>query len=160
MKILLFSDSHGNINNMLKAIKKHKNVNTIIHLGDMVKDIREIENRFNDINIEYVKGNNDWTHNISDYKMIELESKKIYITHGHRYSVKFQYERICGIGHSLNADAVFFGHTHQPEEFFSDNILFLNPGSIAGGRYASRATYCLIEIKDGEILTRFESIKF
>jgi len=38
MRILLFSDSHGNIQNMIKAINKNKNISMLIHLGDFIRD--------------------------------------------------------------------------------------------------------------------------
>jgi putative phosphoesterase len=159
MKLLLFSDSHGNVSNMVKVIKKQKDIDLIIHLGDMLKDVNELIKNYNYYNIEYVRGNNDWGLDIPDYKILNLESKRIFITHGHRYNVKSEYGRIARMGHSVEADAVFFGHTHDPEEFFDDNMMVLNPGSIAGGRYALRATYCIINIEDGKIKSRFESIK-
>ena len=40
MKILVFSDSHGNSANMIKAIELHKtSVELIIFLGDGLRDI-------------------------------------------------------------------------------------------------------------------------
>ena len=43
MKALVFSDSHGYIKNMIKAIDHFKDeIDIIIHLGDYVDDVSEL----------------------------------------------------------------------------------------------------------------------
>ncbi|MBQ3254094.1 MAG: metallophosphoesterase family protein, partial [Acholeplasmatales bacterium] len=61
---------------------------------------------------------------------------KIYFTHGHMYNVKMTYNTIIYKASSLDASICLFGHTHNPDVFLIDNILFLNPGSYADGFYA------------------------
>lgn len=155
MRFLLFSDSHGDIRHMVKAVKKNKDIDLIIHLGDMVSDALKLKELYPDIRFEQVSGNNDWTRSYPTEKMLVLEGKNIFITHGHLYNVKLDYRRIVSRGKAANADAVFFGHTHMAEEFFSDGMLLLNPGSIARPLHGSNPTYCLVEIKEGKILPRF-----
>lgn len=160
MRILLFSDSHGDIRGMEKAIRKNDGVDMIIHLGDCVSDILRIMDAFGKYRYEFVQGNNDWSRGYPQEKTLELEGRRIFITHGHQYNVKYDYRRIASRGSAIGADAVFFGHTHEPEEFFSDGMLVLNPGSVSGSRSLSkRSTYCLVEISGEKIISRFMGLQ-
>lgn len=156
MRVLLFSDSHGYTQNMVRAVNRCKNVDLIIHLGDFVKDAVKIASMYPGIAIELVTGNNDWIKEFSSEKILDLEGKKILITHGHKYSVKYDYNMLIQKGRSIGADAVFFGHTHRTEEFFSEGMLVLNPGSISVPLQGS-PTYCLLEIGGGKIISRYFS---
>lgn len=155
MKILLFSDSHGHTDNMVKVIKKSKQVDMIIHLGDVLRDACFIRDTFTNTPVEFVTGNNDWAREVPSEKLLEIEGKKIFITHGHHYNVKNDYGRIILRGKSVKADAVFFGHTHEVEEMFSDGMMVLNPGSISLPVKSSNPTCAVIEICDGKLSSRF-----
>ncbi|MCX8128959.1 MAG: metallophosphatase family protein [Clostridia bacterium] len=158
MRILLFSDSHGNINNMVKAIRKSKDIDMIIHLGDFVSDALKLKELYSYISFEYVHGNNDWSREIPGDKILELEEKKVLITHGHNYNVKNDYQKIIRKGKAAGTDAVFFGHTHINEEIFYEGMLVLNPGSIGAPGYFQKPTYAVVEISKGKICSRFQSI--
>lgn len=155
MRILLFSDSHGYTHNMIKVINKSKDIDMIIHLGDFIKDAFKVRDQFKNMTFEFVPGNNDWTRDYPGEKILELVGKKILITHGHLYNVKNDYQRIILRGKTLKVDAVFFGHTHIAEEIFSDGMLVLNPGSISIPSQSEKPTYCLVEIKDDKVVSRF-----
>ncbi|MDP4182854.1 MAG: metallophosphoesterase [Bacillota bacterium] len=157
MKILLFSDSHGYTHNMFKAVNKVKDIDIIIHLGDFVKDIQKLSDMIKGPKYEFVLGNNDWSREFPSEKLIEVEGKKIFITHGHLYNVKNDYTKIIQKGVSLGADAVFFGHTHKTEELYYEGMMVLNPGSISIPSQSDRPTYCVIEIKDNKIKSKFGS---
>lgn len=159
MKILLFSDSHGYTHNMIRAINKYKDIDIIIHLGDFIKDAIKVSELYKNIQFEFVPGNNDWIRDYPGEKILDLDGKKILITHGHLYNVKYDYEKIIIRGKALKVDAVFFGHTHEAEEFFSEGMLVLNPGSISIPAKSDQPTYCLVEIKEGKFSVRFGSPK-
>ena len=44
-KILILSDSHGNVNNMILAVKQAR-PDRIIHLGDCWADAQKLKSRF------------------------------------------------------------------------------------------------------------------
>ena len=46
MKILVFSDSHGNDHRMALAVKKHKTAEVIIFCGDGHRDIEDLQRTF------------------------------------------------------------------------------------------------------------------
>lgn len=106
--------------------------------------------------MEFVRGNNDWSKEYPLEKTLGIGGLKIFITHGHLYNVKYDYDRIIQKGKAINADAVFFGHTHETEEIYSDGMLLLNPGSVSGsGGISSRSTYCSINLIENRLVSRF-----
>jgi len=158
MKILVISDTHGIIYDAQNIIKKYeKNVEMCIHLGDLAKDAIYLQSRFPNLKFEIVRGNNDFTKDFPTEKIIELGGKKILITHGHMYSVKSTYDLIVNHAKAFRVDACFFGHTHQQEEFYSDGILFLNPGSLAFSRDGSRS-FAIAEVTPYGVVAYLEKV--
>ncbi len=133
MKILIISDSHNNCLNCINF----KSYDYIIHCGDYGNSLKTLINN----NVLYVKGNCDNIGN--DELIININDKKIYINHGNNYNVKYDYERIIYRALELNADVVFFGHTHKQIIFKEENILFINPGNFPN---------CYVEIIDDDII--------
>lgn len=158
MKVLLVSDSHGNSNNIVKAINRNPDINMVIHLGDILGDIFKVMKEFKHLRYEFVPGNNDWNSGYPPEKILDIEGKKVFITHGHAYNVKFDYLRLAMKGKSIGADAVFFGHTHIAEEVYSDGMLVHNPGSICLPSGFTAPTYSIAHIKRDKILTRYMAI--
>ena len=60
-RILVFSDTHGNISRCIETIDNIKDVDLVIHLGDTVRDAAELEKIYPDIEFKYVSGNNDFS---------------------------------------------------------------------------------------------------
>ena len=158
MRILVFSDSHGYTGNMVRAIEAGETPDLIIHLGDFVKDAVKMEAAYSSIPFSYVAGNNDWSGNCPTERILELEGRKILLTHGHHYGVKNGIHRIVDKGLQLGADAVLFGHTHKPEESYHNGLLLLNPGSISAPVAPNSPTYCSIEMGDQGFRVRFTAV--
>jgi len=155
LRILLFSDSHGYMQGMMNVLNRSGKIDLIIHLGDYVRDALKLMELYRDIPVEFVRGNNDWGRAHPEEKILELQGNRILITHGHLYSVKYDYSSLLSRGKSSGADAVFFGHTHVQEEFLSDGMLVLNPGSAGSRIYSGNPTCSLIQIREGRIISRF-----
>ena len=152
MKILVISDTHGDITHAEKAIRANKGIDLIIHLGDYFRDAQKLSEIFPDIPMEYIYGNSDFM--VGDAmaeKLLEVCGKRIFITHGHRYSVKWDYEKLYAKAQEQHADILLFGHTHIPEIIQKDNYYIVNPGSISEPRGISEESYAIIEIADGRI---------
>ncbi|AFS77408.1 phosphodiesterase, MJ0936 family [Gottschalkia acidurici 9a] len=158
MKIGVISDTHGYIDGCLEKLKQIDNLNIIIHLGDYVKDAIKIENELGK-KVIYVKGNCDFSeNNVEEDKLIEIEGKKIFITHGHLYNVKSDMNRVFYRGKELDADMILFGHSHASMKIESENILILNPGSPTIPRGGSKKSIGIIEIVNGEIKSEIINI--
>lgn len=132
--LLIISDTHKDIVLMASLIKKYKDFQ-IIHCGDYCIDYKYLEEN----NIIYVDGNCDNKNNVLE-RVIECDGKKIFITHGHKYSVKSGLEKLYFKALELDVDYVFFGHTHNPLNIEYNGIYFINPGSL---KYTN--TYVTIE---------------
>ena len=151
MKALVFSDTHGKINYVIKIIESHKKVDLIIHLGDLVRDAEHIGSIFNGIKVECVAGNNDFYENHPFEKIIEFDNKKLLLTHGHEYRVKYGYDDLIRKGKESKTDGVLFGHTHKAHEDIIDNILYFNPGSISFP--LKSPSYGIIETREGKLFS-------
>lgn len=154
MKILVLSDTHGNIDNARQVISENSDVSLIIHLGDYFRDAQKLKEEFPNIKIEYVYGNSDFM--IDDTpadKILEVEGKRIFMTHGHRYSLKWGYDKLISKADEIGADILLFGHTHISYIVKNENCLILNPGSISDSRDTSGfgESYAIIEILNDSI---------
>ena len=146
MKILVFSDSHGRAKNIVEALKIHGGVcDFAVFLGDGLKDIDYVREKFPSVPFVTVKGNCDMllSNTERDECVLDLDGIRVLITHGHKYHVKFGCGTLLYRAQELEVDAVFFGHTHTPLDeiqYVGDKRIHLfNPGSIGMG-----ATYGII----------------
>ncbi len=138
MKLIAFSDSHGDHMPMLAALKKHPKTEVVIFCGDGHHDIREVQKAFPDKLYLTVKGNCDWYCEFASVQTITLCGKKLLITHGHLQRVKETMMRLAYLGHQEHADIVVFGHTHDQVTFLDSKMLMVNPGSIGyNGQYST-----------------------
>ena len=146
MKILVFSDSHGNTPPMLDAVLK-ENPQLILHLGDHSRDSIKLLEAYPRIPLRAVRGNCDGMAAEPDSDEFVIHDKRIFMMHGHLYGVKL------GLGSALNtamlhrADILLFGHTHMPYKETVEGLLAVNPGSIGMGQ----KTYAVLEIEDGAV---------
>ena len=151
MRIIVFSDSHNNISRMEKVLNTIIGVDAVIHCGDGKSDLDEVAINHPDIKFYGVRGNCDGVPAESEI-VVNLGDKKIFMTHGHRYSVKSEievdYPTIRERGRELEVDAVVFGHTHIPYNHHWGDVVVMNPGSI---KYSG--TYGVIEIEEGKMKT-------
>jgi putative phosphoesterase len=153
MKVLVMSDSHGYISNARLAIEKNPEIETIIHLGDYYKDAVRLSELYTNNRFEFVCGNCDGSKAICAEKTLEMENNIIFITHGHNYSVKWNYKTILDRAKSENAKLVLFGHTHIAAIDKIDNMLLLNPGSITQSRSKHSESYAILDITKNSIKT-------
>ena len=72
MKILVLSDSHGNIDNMARAVELIR-PRHILHLGDCLRDAQALHERFPDIPMDTVPGNCDWGSFDTPERLLEFD---------------------------------------------------------------------------------------
>lgn len=150
-RILVVSDSHGVIDNMVKAVDNTM-PDIIIHLGDCWQDGIKLRLLFPDILIEQVDGNCGSRGEVRE-RILLIEDKRIFICHGHDYSVKMGYSRLLQAAKQRNADVVLCGHTHRICQDYYDNMAVLNPGSIGEHKMPGRPSYGIVNINKGKIDT-------
>lgn len=156
MKILVFSDTHGMTASAVEAVRNHPDADEIIHLGDNIRDAYEIQ-KLTGIAVTCVKGNCDFSSD-PEKLVITREGCRIFLTHGHKYSVGYSLLRLCLAAEEAGAHAAFFGHTHVPVLEYENGILLLNPGSISNPRGSSKRCYAVLDVKNGFIRPNIETV--
>lgn len=152
MKLLIISDTHGYIVNARKAIDRNPDIRMVLHLGDLIKDAVELSKIYPNIQFEYVSGNCDMAGNgVPSEKTIEVEGKRIFMTHGHKYFVKWDLNALLVKAQQEKADIALFGHTHMSMLDWVNNIWFLNPGSISQSRNTAGESYAILDTSDSEL---------
>ena len=146
MKILVTSDTHGIYDSISDYILMHDDIDLLIHAGDGIDDCKYI-NYETGIDYYAVKGNNDYISNESYEKVIEIEGRKIFLTHGHKQYVSFGYNNIIESALENECDIAIFGHTHKFLNTTKSNILLLNPGSVSLPR-GDNPSFIILEIND------------
>lgn len=146
LRILVFSDTHGMIENCNRTVRKLVGVDMIIHAGDASADAVDMQREFSKIPVKYVRGNSEISQAPPDL-FFECDGVKIFLTHGQHYYVKSEasYHTLITHARELGADIVVFGHTHIPICDNLGDITVLNPGSARFG-----GTYGVIEIENGK----------
>ena len=147
MKILVLSDSHGNIDNMVRAVEKEQ-PRMIFYLGDCWADAEKLRRRFPDIPMELVPGNCDYRSFEQAERLVFVEDKRIFLCHGHTLGVKQSLLRAGYKAEEEKLDLLLFGHTHQPLVDMRGRTLFINPGSI--GDYF-HPFYAVVTIENGKV---------
>lgn len=149
MKLIVLSDSHNDVENMAAAVLAER-PDALLHLGDHIRDAYALGDRYPNLPMFCVSGNNDYMTGESE-QTLRLAGKTIFMTHGHHYHVKNGVARLKERAIGLQADIARFGHTHRPEiARFSDLWLF-NPGSIGRFLYGGSCSYGVITIEEGAI---------
>lgn len=133
MRILIISDSHGDTKRFDKAIAAFE-PDMIIHLGDIERDVQYILDVYPNIPIEAVVGNNDPFCRRCTEKVIEINGVKIFLTHGHLYSVWDKGFRIAKRAEEKGCSVALFGHSHIPCDEVYGSVRVFNPGSISRPR--------------------------
>ena len=146
-RIIVISDTHRHMDYALRVLDNLSEYDMIIHLGDYSADAAHLERLYKNATVVSVCGNNDFPSPSSPAEReIEIDGVKLFLTHGHKYGVKFGYERIYLRALELGAQVVLFGHTHVPICEKEDEVLMLNPG----GYNSNSRSVGIIEIDDGK----------
>ncbi len=156
MRILVVSDTHGDMNTLIRAVNAQPNAEIIVHCGDGENQVQYLKNSINDKMIVGVRGNCDWGSMLPSVETLRVCGKTIFITHGHLYNAKTGLYQITCAAREAKADILLFGHTHIAMTSYDDGLYIMNPGSCSG----YMASYGYIDITDkGEIFTNTVAIK-
>lgn len=149
MKLLILSDSHGNVDTMCLAAER-EHPDGIIHLGDYWRDAAALKELLPDIPVYQVQGNCDsysWAPGRDNILIRKFEDVVFYMAHGHQHGVKMTYLRLHLAAKEAGARVALFGHTHCSLLEEVDGTLLMNPGSCG----SSTGTYGVIEVFGEEV---------
>jgi putative phosphoesterase len=154
MKILVLSDSHGEISAMERAVERTR-PDAIYHLGDYWRDAVHLRASFPEIPLEQVPGNCDYLSPESSERLLFPSGKRVLICHGHTRHVKESLMEAEYLAQELQLDALLFGHTHRALRYPLGGTLFLNPGSIGDHFHPS---YGILTIRGNTVTGKIISL--
>lgn len=154
MKCLIFSDSHGDIYSLDRAIRTHRDAEVIFFLGDGLSDLDALSIP-KDKMVLAVRGNCDFSGVYAGafakkVEKLTLLGKTIALTHGDLYGAKYGEGGLLRLAIEECADLVLFGHTHTPTELFryvlvntgegdtpeERPVTLFNPGSVGSSSHS------------------------
>lgn len=163
MKLFIISDIHGSLFYLKKVMEifNKGNYDKLIILGDELyhgprnplpkdyspKEVIEILNQYRE-KIIAVRGNCDSEVDqmvlnypiMSDYSLIYLGDKRVYLTHGHIYNKENPLPMCKG-------DIMIYGHFHIPMAEEIEGKYFFNPGSISLPKNSSSNSFAILDEK-------------
>lgn len=149
MRLGIISDTHGNKISIRQSIAAAGSVAMWLHAGDYCTD-GQLLAELTGLPVVTAAGNCDGrgaTAKIDEF--LDIGGKKIWLTHGHRYDVKYGLDELLYWGRQYQTDIIVYGHTHIPIVKWHDNIMIFNPGSAGEPRYRGMGTCGVIELTEG-----------
>ena len=147
----LISDTHGRIPSEVPIV--FKGVDLIIHAGDIGEET-VLDKLAKIAPVAAVRGNMDfgkWAGQLPETEIIEIGQIVLYVLH---------------IANRLDADpgrtgfkAVISGHTHRPDVYEKNGIMFINPGSASFPKFGQPASAALIQIKGDGLSVKLIRLK-
>lgn len=155
MKILLLSDTHGDLLKIDDALEACSGLDMVIHCGDIDRDCDYLEKILPaDIAFLAVRGNNDWYSKRPYHLTAALDGIRFYITHGHREHVKSGLDTLSYAAAEQNCTVALFGHTHSAQDTTVGGIRIINPGSLT----YPKLSYAVLELKEKQVSVSFHNV--
>ncbi len=152
MKLVAFSDAHGNREIVERIISFNPDADYFISLGDSELPLDYLL----DLDIIPIKGNYPRDAGFVYERDFEVGGKKIFLTHGHKYGVHRDLRKLLKKAFQTDYDMVLFGHTHIAYQQKVGTVLLINPGSVTRARNQMKPSYVIINIVDNEIQWTFK----
>lgn len=147
MKILVISDSHGNINHIghVVGFAKAQNMSAIFHCGDFSTSQDVVEVLKSGLPLYAVTGNADEARHQEIWNALEPATLRgdllEFTVDGRKIAMGHEPLKVAEHISSGNFDAVFYGHTHVGVVKTVGNTLVANPGALGNTKHPSFAVY-------------------
>lgn len=159
MKIVLLSDTHGELMLAKECLAQESPYDACYHMGDVGFEPEYLHH------VQYVCGNHD-QHRFVKERIFEVEGWKIWMLHGHLYEyevieqmnqqpqlwkswdhcMEIIYQTIAQQAKQKGCDLVLFGHTHTAYFEKRDGIYLCNPGSLCFSHDGRPPSYAVLTI--------------
>lgn len=148
MKLLVLSDSHGDVDTMIDIVRRER-PDAMAHLGDTSRDAEALAAIFPDIPLHAVCGNCDIRPTRPEKLSFLAGPVKVFATHGHLYP---DFEGFLNSASLSGAALALSGHTHVAKIEYYPGLTALNPGTVGKGM---RRSYAVVDITpEGSISCR------
>ena len=152
MKIVVFSDSHGQIDRYIDVLERER-PQMFFHLGDRVGDAKRLAKLFPEIPMRCVCGNCDFGQGAPELQVVQTGGVTLFLSHGHTLGVKTGLTGLLRAAAERNAAVALYGHTHRGHCELREGIWVLNPGSLSSPR-GCPASYGVIIINGGNAVPK------
>ncbi|MGG0644721.1 metallophosphoesterase [Sporosarcina gallistercoris] len=152
MKLIVMSDSHGDLETIQAIRNRETDADAFFHCGD--SELAGDEEILH--GMEIVQGNCDGNAAFPESVLADAGSQKVLMVHGHQHGVKGSLMQLKYAAEQVDADIVLFGHSHLYGAELQDGVLYVNPGSTLLPRDGRFATYAVIE-QDDSLKVTFRS---
>ena len=142
MKLLVMSDTHGDVEVIERVKSFHPDAVKMIHCGDSELPYHHSAM----VNLERVRGNCDYDDNYLEEILFQMNGERVFVTHGHLYDVKNSPMKLVYRAKEVGANIVCFGHSHILGAEYIDGIFFVNPGSLLKPRRIPEKSFVTITI--------------
>lgn len=152
MRLVVFSDTHGNFRAAREVIERNPKVYTFFFLGDGETEIDKLRIVYPEKQILNVAGNCDYNAQTATTEIYYAGKVRILYSHGHKFSVQYGVDDFYRMAKQLGAKIALFGHTHERFYEFRDGVHLLNPGSASCPRDGKRPSYAFVDITPDGIM--------
>lgn len=149
MKVIIVSDSHGNMGVLKGIVRKEEPFDLLFHLGDGIEEANRLQKLIG-FNLDGVEGNNDVKGVFPSSLTLRFGRKNCLFTHGHLFEVHRDLSLLVTQARKSGANLIFFGHTHYFHDEVQKGIRLLNPGSICN-YLTKEAAYFVMKMEDREL---------
>lgn len=152
MRILVFSDTHGDVRGARRAMQNIQKFDAVFHLGDYESDVRELMKGWEHIPVYRVRGNCDTFSDAPSDLTVTLEGVTFFLTHGHKYNIRTDRRLLADKAKEVGASIALYGHLHITDDSMEDGIRLFSPGSPSNPRQGE-AAFGVIEIENNKAQT-------
>ncbi len=158
MKLIVMSDSHGNLRAVQKIFELHEDADLFIHLGDGEREVNTLLQKMPWIQekLHYIKGNCDSGalifQTVHQLVLTLPYGHRIFAAHGDYYQVKYSTARMAYEARVHNADLLLYGHSHASDCRYEDGLYIINPGSVSCPRDGKPPSYAVVDVSESGIL--------
>jgi len=135
-RVGLISDTHDLLRE--EALAELTECDWILHAGDICS-VAVLDGLAALAPLSVVRGNNDWGEIVNELPhnvRIEIAGHRIYMVHD-RNDIAMD---------PKETDVVVFGHSHKPENYEQDGVLFVNPGAAGKRRFTLPITLAILNL--------------
>lgn len=145
-RIIVFSDTHGNLSAMRKVLEK--DADAYIFLGDGERELDKMREIYSGKTVMNVRGNCDFCSQAPEIDLCSVNGVRIMFTHGHNHGVKYSTDRLFYLAEENDIQIMLYGHTHCRDLKYDRGIYVMNPGSASIPRDFKAPSYAYIDITD------------
>ncbi len=153
--LIIVSDSHRNRAALDRLDPVFADCDIIVHLGDLSSDGGYVRGKYPDKTI-VINGNCDFDKLGEDERVEVVEGVKIFMCHGHMYSVKQTLTRLAEEAKMRGCSIALYGHTHEARVDEVDGVKLINPGNLS--RY-SENSYCYLAVHEGKAVEKIVPVR-